>query len=79
MKRTLLSLLILASFSFAQNSFAQESFELVHDLLITNCSGNGCHNGTTPTFNVDQPTADFYADLIGGTPINPTAAAKGHS
>ena len=56
----------------------QDSFELIHSLLQTRCSGNGCHNGSTATFNVDQPIADVYDDLVNVDPLNPTAAAKGN-
>lgn len=70
-----LSGLFLLSFNFA---FGQESFQLVHNLLQTRCGGNGCHNGSTSTFDVTQAQADLYADLVNADPVNPAALAKGN-
>lgn len=78
MKRLFTPLFTLFIFGLLSTASAQESFEMVHQLLTTNCGGNGCHNGTTATFNVDQSSADLYADLVGVTPVNPMAAAKGN-
>ena len=72
---TLFSFLV---FSTAFSSHSQESFEMIHSLLQTRCSGNGCHNGTTATFNVDQPASDLYAELVNADPVNPAALAKGN-
>lgn len=47
-------------------------------MLQTNCAGSGCHNGSTPTFDVTQSTSDLYDDLVNADPINPTALAKGN-
>lgn len=58
-------------------SNAQETFAAIHSILQTNCGGNGCHNGTTSTFDVTQSTSDLYAELVNGDPINPAALAKG--
>lgn len=66
--------------AFATVGFAsaQETFSMVYEILETRCGGNGCHNGTTPTFDVTQTEAELYADLVNADPINPTAAAKGN-
>lgn len=56
----------------------QSSFTMVHQLLQTNCMGSGCHNGSSATFNVNQSEAATYAALVGITPLNPAAAAKGN-
>lgn len=76
MKHPLLLSLLLVGSSLSATS--QESFALIHSMLQTRCSGNGCHNGSTPTFNVDQGTAELYADLVNVDPINPTALSKGN-
>lgn len=76
MKRTLITLsFVAASVSLIS---AQESFSLIHSLLQTRCASNGCHNGTTATFNVMQSESLVYDALVNATPVNPAAAAKGH-
>ncbi|MBI1286786.1 MAG: T9SS type A sorting domain-containing protein [Flavobacteriales bacterium] len=69
----LFALLLTGSFKSVS---AQETFAMIHQMLQTRCSGNGCHNGTSSTFNVDQSASDLYADLVNADPLNPTAAAK---
>lgn len=57
---------------------AQTTFASVYTLLQANCSGSGCHNGSNASiFNVDTSMAQVYNELIGKTPTNPAAAAKG--
>ncbi len=68
--------LLFLSFSFTYYAAGQSSFAMVRQLLQTNCSGSGCHDGSSPTFNVDQNEADLYADLVNVTPLNPAAADK---
>ncbi len=62
---------------FSGSATAQETFAAIHSILQTNCGGNGCHNGTTSTFDVTQTTTDLYNELVNGDPINPAALAKG--
>ncbi|MES2620496.1 MAG: T9SS type A sorting domain-containing protein [Bacteroidota bacterium] len=57
---------------------AQSTFASVYNLLQANCSGSACHNGTNANiFNVDTNMAELYAQLVGVSPTNPAAAAKG--
>ncbi len=56
---------------------AQSTFSQVHQLLQTNCAGASCHSGQTSTFDVTLTDSAFYAALVGATPINPAAAARG--
>lgn len=58
------------------SAYAQGTFTDIHSLLQTRCAGNGCHNGTTQTFDVTQNETDLYNELM-GNPINPAALAKG--
>lgn len=69
---------VLLTISGVVTSNGQETFSMVYDILQTRCGGNGCHNGTTATFDVTQTEAELYADLVNADPINPTAAAKGN-
>jgi hypothetical protein len=71
--RLLAAAMFLSLFAAGQNSFT-----VVHQLLQANCSGAGCHNGSTATFNVNQPEASVYSSLVNITPLNPTAAGKGN-
>lgn len=63
---------------FALTTTGQETFTMVHEILQTRCGGNGCHNGTTATFDVTQSEADLYTDLVNVDPVNPAALAKGN-
>lgn len=76
MKHLSLFTLLVAGMSFS--ALAQESFTMIHNILQTRCAGNGCHNGSTSTFNVMQSEADVYAALVNADPLNPAALAKGN-
>jgi len=62
---------------FAGTVSAQESFTMVYNILQTRCGGNGCHNGTTATFDVTGSESDVFNELVNVNPINPTALSKG--
>ena len=72
-----ISSLLILSVSLSCSALAQSTFSDIHSLLQTRCSGNGCHNGSTATFDVTQSEADLYTELM-GDPVNPTALAKGN-
>lgn len=76
MKKLSLVLFAPLMMSLSSSVQAQETFEMIHSLLQTRCAGNGCHNGTSATFDVTQSSADLYADLVNADPINPTALGK---
>jgi hypothetical protein len=69
-------IVLLFLFNF-NNSIAQSTFTQIHQLLQTKCSGSGCHNGSTATFNVTLSESALYNALVNVNPVNPTAAAKG--
>jgi hypothetical protein len=69
---------VLSSIAFVNNANAQQdTWQEVYTILSTNCAGGGCHGGSRPDFNVTDSSTDLYAALIGGSPINPAALAKG--
>lgn len=77
MKKSCALVLILLFVSYPKIK-AQTTFASVYTLLQANCSGNACHNGSNANiFNVDTSMAQVYHELIGVTPTNPAAAAKG--
>lgn len=56
---------------------AQGTFDRVFEILQTNCAS--CHGGSNPIgYDLGTTPAETYAALVGVTPLNPSAAAKGH-
>jgi len=57
---------------------AQSTLQSVSNIFQTNCT-TSCHSGASPTGNLDLSgnSAALMAALIGVTPTNPAAAAKG--
>ncbi len=76
MKKIYLLLCVLL-FSTA-TTFSQTAFQRVKTILQTNCDGSGCHGGSLPGFNVNASDTDLRSALVGVSPLNPTAASKGH-
>jgi mono/diheme cytochrome c family protein len=55
----------------------QTTFDRVYTILQNNCAS--CHGGATPiAFDLGTTPAASYAAIVGVTPSNPAAAAKGH-
>jgi hypothetical protein len=77
MNKYFFSTLVLITFFSAYSIKAQNTFTQVHQLLQTKCSGSGCHNGSTATFNVTLSESALYSALVNAAPVNPAAAAKG--
>ena len=70
--------IILIVFSLNQVATAQTTFASVYTLLQANCSGSACHGGTNANiFNVDTTMSVVYSQLVGVSPTNPAALAKG--
>ncbi len=74
MKSRLSFLLVALGLPFA--SIAQETFPMIYTMLQTRCGGNGCHNGSTASFNAMGTEAEVYAALVNADPVNPTALSK---
>ncbi len=56
---------------------AQSTFHQVYTILQSKCAT--CHGGPTPiAYDMGTTEASTYAALVGVTPLNPSAAAKGH-
>lgn len=77
MKKQLLSALLVASLpsiTFAQSTTLQQ----VGAIFQANCT-TGCHSGSNPSANLDLSgnSSDLMNALVGVTPVNPAAAAKG--
>src|SRR6185503_5898077 len=72
------TLALVAFFCIASLLQAQSgTFDRVFEILQTNCSP--CHGGPTPiAYDLGTTPAQTYAALVGVTPLNPSAAAKGH-
>lgn len=75
--RALSLALVLSSFALANTANAQDTWQDVYTILSTNCAGSGCHGGGRPDFDVTLPSADLYDALVGVSPANPAALAKG--
>ncbi len=58
---------------------AQSTLQSVSNIFQGNCT-TGCHSGGSPSANLDLSgnTSDLYNELVGVTPTNPAAAAKGY-
>lgn len=72
-------LALMAAFCIASVGMtpAQSTFTRVFQILQTNCAG--CHGGANPiAYDLGTTEAQTYAALVGVTPLNPSAAAKGH-
>ncbi len=72
-------LALMAAFCIASVGMtpAQSTFTRVFQILQTNCAG--CHGGSNPiAYDLGTTEAQTYAALVGVTPLNPSAAAKGH-
>ena len=76
------AIVIIALVFVSTASNAQSTFAKVHQILSANCQGSGCHSGGP---NNAQSGLDFslsdsavYSLIIGKTPLNPRAAAKGN-
>ncbi len=67
----LLAILLFSGLSKAQ------TFNRVFEILQDHCAS--CHGGSNPiAYDLGTTPAQTYAALVGVTPLNPSAAAKGH-
>jgi hypothetical protein len=67
----LLAILLFSGFAKAQ------TFNRVFEILQDHCAS--CHGGSNPiVYDLGTTPAQTYAALVGVTPLNPSAAAKGH-
>jgi hypothetical protein len=57
--------------------FSQNSFDIVYSTLNTKCSNSSCHNSAANGPNFSGAKADVYAAIVGVTPNNSAAAARG--
>jgi hypothetical protein len=75
MKKVLSALLVASLPAFVS---AQSTLQSVSTIFQANCT-TGCHSGGNPSANLDLSgnPSDLMAALVGVTPINPAAAAKG--
>lgn len=54
-----------------------QTFTRVFEILQDHCAS--CHGGSSPiAYDLGTTPAETYAALVGVTPLNPSAAAKGH-
>lgn len=75
MKNLLLTISWVVSFTTA---FAQTpTWHLVHTILVDNCMGSGCHSGSRPGFDLNEPRNEVWEDLINATVTNPASNARG--
>lgn len=74
--RTLATLAVI--FLFAGLAKGQSgTFDRVFQILQDNCAS--CHGGSSPiAYDLGSTPAQTYAALVGVTPLNPSAASKGH-
>ena len=75
MKRSLL-LLVITAVSLQTALKAQSSYAQVYQLIQTHCAGSSCHDGSTPTFNINVSADSFYHEILNATPVNPAAAGN---
>lgn len=77
MKKKVLSALLVASLPNLVS--AQSTIQAVSNIFQANCT-TGCHSGGSPSANLNLggSTSDLYDALVGVTPTNPAAAAKGY-
>lgn len=75
MKKVLSTLLVASLPAFAS---AQSTLQSISTIFQTNCA-TGCHSGGNPSANLDLSgtPSDLISALVGVTPVNPAAAAKG--
>ena len=76
MKKQLLIAFVVAS--LPASVLAQSTLQSVSGIFQANCTV-GCHSGTNPSANLDLSgtPSDLVSALVGVTPVNPAAAAKG--
>ncbi len=69
-----LSIGVWLNWAYAQTS----TFEEVYNIMQTKCTG--CHGGSAPqgALDLSGSMSDVYDVLVGATPTNPAAAAKGY-
>jgi len=70
------SILFLAAFVFPAMVKSQGTFTQIYNILQTHCAGSGCHDGSTPIFNVNVTEDSLYRRLVNVDPVNPAAVAK---
>jgi hypothetical protein len=71
------TMLVLALFVVGATAHAQGTFNRVYQILQQKCAS--CHGGTSPiAYDLGTTPAQSYAALVGVTPLNPAAAAKGY-
>ena len=74
MKRFLPLMLLVALLPLHNILKAQSTYAQVYQLVQTHCAGSSCHDGTTPTFNINVSADSFYHEVLNATPVNPAAA-----
>ncbi len=77
--RSSLTLLVLAALTVQAS--AQSTLSSINGIFQASCTA-GCHSASSPSGNLvldtDGDLAALYANLVGVTPTNPAAAAKGY-
>ncbi len=73
----LFTLLLAAAFMPFTLSAQESTFEKVVSIFETNCSSPYCHGGSNP-LNLTGDANAIFNSLVGATPTNPAAAAKGN-
>jgi hypothetical protein len=63
--------------NYNQSVTAQSTFAQVRQIMQTNCAGSGCHNGSSPTFDVTLSENALYSALVNVSPVNPYADSIG--
>lgn len=67
--------------AIATSASAQGTFEQIYNIFQANCTV-GCHSGVSPSGALNlKENGDMnavYNNLVGVTPVNPTAASKGY-
>ncbi|MCB9233168.1 MAG: T9SS type A sorting domain-containing protein [Bacteroidia bacterium] len=64
---------------FTNGAFAQSTWSRVHKILQANCTGSGCHGGSSPIlFDLGASETAVYNALVNQPPANPAANAKGN-
>jgi len=74
-------LIPIALFAFAAQVSAQSTVSSINNIFQASCTA-GCHSASSPSGNLildtDGDLTALYNNLVGVTPTNPAAAAKGY-
>lgn len=77
MRKAFTRVAVVAALTLFSITAKGQTFQRVFEILQTHCAQ--CHGGSSPiAYDLGTTPAQTYSAIVGVTPLNPSAAAKGH-